>query len=146
MVFVTLIFVLRKFAWKPILEAVNEREASIKGALKQAEKARQEMESLQASNEAILKEAREERERILKEARDMKNNIVVLTIEELCVEDSIPEDFHVKLQELTVSGYRVIALAEKQLDPKVNWVAIQKMKRARGTPVQICNRTAECST
>ena len=76
LVFVSLILVLRKFAWKPILEAVNQREESIKGALKQAEKARQEMESLQASNEAILKEAREERERILKEARDMKNNIV----------------------------------------------------------------------
>jgi len=65
-----------------------------------------------------------------------KRNFTVYTkgapekIEELCVEDSIPEDFHVKLQELTVSGYRVIALAEKQLDPKVNWVAIQKMKRA----------------
>ena len=76
LVFVSLILVLRKFAWKPILEAVNQREESIKGALKQAEKAREEMKSLQASNEAILKEAREERERILKEARDMKNNIV----------------------------------------------------------------------
>ena len=76
LVFLLLIFLLRKYAWKPILNAVNEREQSIEGALKAAEKARQEMESLQASNEAILKEAREERERILKEARDMKNNIV----------------------------------------------------------------------
>lgn len=50
-------------------------------------------------------------------------------IEELCLEESIPEDFHTRLQELTASGYRVIALAAKQLDPKVNWVAIQKMKR-----------------
>ncbi|MCH1455673.1 MAG: F0F1 ATP synthase subunit B [Schleiferiaceae bacterium] len=76
LVFLLLIFLLRQYAWKPILNAVNEREQSIEGALKAAEKARQEMESLQASNEAILKEAREERERILKEARDMKNNIV----------------------------------------------------------------------
>ena len=76
LVFLLLIFLLRRYAWKPILNAVNEREQSIEGALKAAEKARQEMESLQASNEAILKEAREERERILKEARDMKNNIV----------------------------------------------------------------------
>lgn len=50
-------------------------------------------------------------------------------IEELCLEESIPENFHSRLQELTVSGYRVIALAAKQLDSKVNWVAIQKMKR-----------------
>ena len=76
LVFVLLIFLLRKFAWKPILEAVNEREESIEGALKAAEKAREEMKSLQADNEAVLREAREERERILKEARDMKNKMI----------------------------------------------------------------------
>ena len=76
LVFLLLIFLLRRYAWKPILNAVNEREESIEGALKAAEQAREEMASLQASNEAIMKEAREERERILKEARDMKNSIV----------------------------------------------------------------------
>ena len=76
LVFIILIFLLRKYAWKPILNAVNEREESIEGALKAAEQAREEMQSLQASNEAIMKEAREERERILKEAREMKNKIV----------------------------------------------------------------------
>ena len=76
LVFVALIFLLKKYAWKPILDAVNAREESIEGALKAAEKARKEMKALQSDNEAILKEAREERERILKEARDMKNKIV----------------------------------------------------------------------
>ena len=76
LVFILLIFVLKKYAWKPILNAVNEREQSIEDALKEAEKARLEMQSLQQSNEAILKEAREERERILKEARDMKNKMI----------------------------------------------------------------------
>lgn len=75
-VFIVLLLLLRRYAWKPILNAVNEREESIEGALKAAEKAREEMKALQADNEAILKEAREERERILKEARDMKNKIV----------------------------------------------------------------------
>lgn len=75
-VFIALILLLRKFAWKPILNAVNEREESIEGALKAAEKAREEMKALQADNDAILREAREERERILKEARDMKNKLV----------------------------------------------------------------------
>jgi F-type H+-transporting ATPase subunit b len=74
--FLLLVFLLGKFAWKPILKMVNEREASIEEALKAAERARDEMKSLQADNEAILKEAREERERILKEAREMKNKIV----------------------------------------------------------------------
>ena len=76
LVFLLLIFVLKRYAWKPILNAVNEREQSIEDALKEAEKARLEMQSLQQSNEAILKEAREERERILKEARDMKNKMI----------------------------------------------------------------------
>jgi len=76
LVFLLLIFVLKKYAWKPILNAVNEREKSIEDALKEAEKARLEMQSLQQSNEVILKEAREERERILKEARDMKNKMI----------------------------------------------------------------------
>lgn len=76
LVFILLIVLLRKFAWKPILDAVNEREESIEGALKAAEQAREEMKSLQANNEAVLKEAREERERILKEARDMKNKMI----------------------------------------------------------------------
>jgi len=74
--FLLLVFLLGKFAWKPILKMVNEREASIEEALKAAERARDEMKSLQADNEAIMKEAREERERILKEAREMKNKIV----------------------------------------------------------------------
>src|SRR6056300_1606603 len=70
LVFVLLIFLLRKFAWKPILDAVNEREESIEGALKSAEKAREEMKSLQANNEAVLKEAREEQNKMIAEAKD----------------------------------------------------------------------------
>lgn len=74
--FIALLLLLKKFAWKPILDAVNEREASINDSLKAAERARQEMKSLQADNEKILNEARAERERIVKEATDMKNKIV----------------------------------------------------------------------
>lgn len=74
--FLILLFILRKFAWKPILNSVNERESSIKNALAEAEKARLEMENLQADNERILKEARAERESMLKEARELKNKIV----------------------------------------------------------------------
>ncbi|MEK6152802.1 F0F1 ATP synthase subunit B [Flavobacteriaceae bacterium 3-367] len=74
--FAILLFVLRKFAWKPILGAVGDREDSIKKALAEAENARKEMQNLQADNERILKEARAEREAMLKDARDMKNKIV----------------------------------------------------------------------
>lgn len=74
--FLILLFVLRKFAWKPILGAVNSREEGIKDALAAAEKARLEMENLHADNERILKEARIERETMLKEARDIKAKMI----------------------------------------------------------------------
>ncbi|HKK11589.1 MAG TPA: F0F1 ATP synthase subunit B [Flavobacteriaceae bacterium] len=74
--FALLLFVLRRFAWKPILGAVNSREEGIKEALASAEKARREMENLHADNERILKEARLERESLLKEARDIKTKMI----------------------------------------------------------------------
>lgn len=74
--FFVLLFLLRKFAWKPIVNTVDNREQSIREALDEAEKARLEMQNLQADNERILKEARVEREAMLKEARELKNKIV----------------------------------------------------------------------
>ena len=74
--FLVLLFLLRKFAWKPILGAVSDREDGIKEALAAAENARREMENLQADNERILKEARAEREAMLKEAREIKNKMI----------------------------------------------------------------------
>lgn len=75
-IFVGLILLLKKFAWKPILDAVNEREQGIKDALLSAENARQEMENLQADNQRILNEARAERDAMLKEAREMKEKMI----------------------------------------------------------------------
>ena len=74
--FFILLVVLRKFAWKPILGAVDERENGIKNALEAADKARMEMENLKADNERILNEARAEREGMLKEAREIKTKMV----------------------------------------------------------------------
>ena len=74
--FLFLLIILKKFAWKPILGAVSEREEGIKKALASAENARKEMENLNADNERILKEARAEREDMLKEARDIKNKMI----------------------------------------------------------------------
>lgn len=74
--FLLVLFLLKKFAWKPILKMIKDREESIETALKSAEKAKAEMQELQAGNERILKEARNERDAMLKEARDMKDKIV----------------------------------------------------------------------
>ena len=74
--FLVVLFVLRRFAWGPILAALNDREASIAGALNEAERVRKEMEELAASNENQLKEARAERDRMLREAREMADKLV----------------------------------------------------------------------
>ncbi|MFS4415395.1 F0F1 ATP synthase subunit B [Maribacter sp. 2307ULW6-5] len=71
-----LIFLMVKFAWKPILDSLNERETGIQEALAAAESARKEMQNLQADNDKMIKEARAEREAMLKEARDIKNKMV----------------------------------------------------------------------
>lgn len=76
LIFVGLIFLLKKFAWKPILDAVNQREEGIRNALLSAENARKEMQNLQADNQRILNEARAERDTMLKEAREMKEKMV----------------------------------------------------------------------
>jgi len=75
-IFIFLILLLKKFAWKPILDAVNEREEGIKNALLSAEKAKEEMASLQSDNEETLKKARSERDSILKEAREIKQQLI----------------------------------------------------------------------
>lgn len=75
-VFIILLLLLTKFAWKPILSAVNEREMHIEDALNQAKKAREEMAYLKNENEKILQQAREERDAMLKEARDMRNQTI----------------------------------------------------------------------
>ncbi len=74
--FLALVFLLKKFAWKPILDAVNEREEGIKNALLSAENAKQEMQNLQADNQRILHEARLERDAMLKDAREMKEKMI----------------------------------------------------------------------
>jgi F-type H+-transporting ATPase subunit b len=68
-IFLGLFFILAKFAWKPILTGLKEREESIQTALDSAERAKQEMAALQAGNEKLLKEARDERDKILAAAR-----------------------------------------------------------------------------
>ena len=76
LIVVCLLLLLRKFAWNPILNAINDREQGIRSALQSAEDARAEMQNLQADNVRIMKEARAERDGLLKEARDIKQKII----------------------------------------------------------------------
>lgn len=74
-VFLLLVFLLSKMAWKPIMGSLKEREENIQDALDTAEKLRQEMAGLKADNEVLLKQAREERDKVLREAREVANKM-----------------------------------------------------------------------
>lgn len=74
--FLTVLFLLSKFAWKPILKMISEREKTIEDALLSAENAKQEMARLTANNESLLREAKVERDAMLKVARETKDQII----------------------------------------------------------------------
>jgi F-type H+-transporting ATPase subunit b len=74
--FVVVLFLLKKFAWKPILKSLNERESNIANSIAAAEKVRAEMAQMKSENEALLAKAREERGQMLKEARETKDKII----------------------------------------------------------------------
>lgn len=76
LIFLLLLLILRMFAWKPILNAVKNREKSIKSALESAERAKEEMKKLLAKNEEILQQAKVERELIMREAKEVKEKII----------------------------------------------------------------------
>ena len=74
--FSIVLFVLGKFAWPAILSGLKEREASISAALQSAEKAKEDMQQLQADNERILQEAKQERDQLFKDAKEVKNKMI----------------------------------------------------------------------
>jgi F-type H+-transporting ATPase subunit b len=74
--FTIVLFLLKKYAWKPILNTLNDREKSIADALDSAERAKQEMKTLQSNNERILNEAKAERDQLLKDAREIREKMI----------------------------------------------------------------------
>ncbi|HYE53325.1 MAG TPA: F0F1 ATP synthase subunit B [Chitinophagaceae bacterium] len=74
--FIIVLLILRKFAWKPILKALKDRETGISESLATAERVKAEMAQLQNENEALLAKAREERAQLLKDARETRDRIV----------------------------------------------------------------------
>ncbi len=106
--FAILLFILGKFAWKPILEAVKERENSIETALQRAEAAKDEMARLTNENEALLKQARVERDLILQEARKVKDQIISEA------KESANTEGHrmIEMARLEINNQRAIAMAD----------------------------------
>jgi F-type H+-transporting ATPase subunit b len=106
--FVLLLLLLRKFAWKPILRAVSEREEGIKDALAAAENAKKEMQNVSADNERLLQEARAEREAMLKEAREIREKMVA-DAKVLAKEEG---DKIIKQAQLSIEGEKKAAIAD----------------------------------
>ena len=135
-VFTLLVLLLKKFAWKPILSAVDERNQSIKNSLAQAEKARNEMSELTANNEKIIAQAKVDSDVILKEARDMKNEIISEAKDkaskeaEKLVSTAKEQILNEKMKAITELKNHVadlsIEMAEKILSSELSDVAKQK--------------------
>ncbi|WP_036381039.1 F0F1 ATP synthase subunit B [Muricauda sp. MAR_2010_75] len=103
-----LLFLLYKFAWKPILKAVNDREEGIKNALDAADAAKKEMQNVTADSEKLLKEARAERDALLKEAREIKESIVSEAKEQAKVEGNKM----IKQAQATIESEKKAAVSE----------------------------------
>ena len=135
-VFTLLVLLLKRFAWKPILSAVDERNQSIKNSLAQAEKARNEMSELTANNEKIIAQAKVDRDVILKEARDIKNEIISEAKDkaskeaEKLVSTAKEQILNEKMKAITELKNHVadlsIEMAEKILSSELSDVAKQK--------------------
>jgi F-type H+-transporting ATPase subunit b len=123
--FLIVFFILKKFAWKPILKSLKERETTIAGSLATAEKVRAEMAQLKSENEELLAKAREERAQLLKEARDTKERIISDAKEQAKTEaNKIMSEAHAAIQQQKMAaltdvknqvGILVVEVAEKVL-------------------------------
>jgi F-type H+-transporting ATPase subunit b len=106
--FLILLFLLRKFAWKPILGAVTERENFIENALLKAEAAKEEMSRLTNENETLLKQARAERDAILSEATKVKNQIIA-EAKDASIKES---NRQIELARIEINNQKAIAMAD----------------------------------
>ena len=128
--FLIVFFILKKFAWKPILNSLKERENSIADSLSTAERVRAEMVQLKSENEALLAKAREERGQILKEARDTKEKIINEAKEQAKIEaNKIITDAQAAIEQQKMAaltdvknqvGLMVIEVSEKVLRRELN--------------------------
>ena len=123
--FLIVFFILKKFAWKPILNSLKERETTIADSLATAERMKAEMAQFKSENEALLAKAREERAQLLKEARDTKDRIINEAKEQAKVEaNKIVTDAQAAIQQQKMAaltdvknqvGQLVIEVAQKVL-------------------------------
>lgn len=106
--FAILLFLLGKFAWKPILKAISDRENSIESALLKADAMREEMARLTNENENLIKQARSERDAILAEATKVKNQIIAEAKESAQKEGAR----QLEIARIEINSQKAIAIAD----------------------------------
>ena len=106
--FLLLWFLLGKYAWKPIIGALEGREQKIDNALREAEKAREEMANLKSEHTQLLNDAKEERARIIREAKEIKDEIIAEAREKAGVEYSKK----VNSAQLEINNQKMAAITE----------------------------------
>ncbi|MCJ8166133.1 F0F1 ATP synthase subunit B [Pontibacter sp. E15-1] len=121
--FLIVLFLLTKFAWKPIMKALHDREASIENALSAAEQAKLEMQGLKAENEKLLAQARLERDKILREATEAGNNLVEAAREKANQE-----------------GARMITMAREAIDSEKRAAIAEVKNQAASLSIEIAER------
>jgi F-type H+-transporting ATPase subunit b len=134
--FLVLFFILKKFAWKPILKSLNERETSIADSIAMADKVKAEMALMKNENEAMMAKAREERGQMLKEAKETSDKIVAAAKEQAKVEaNRIMADASLAIQNQKMAaltdvknqvGKLVVEVSEKVLRRELNDKATQE--------------------
>lgn len=133
LIFLTLFFLLRKMAWKPIMKAIQDREDSIQGSIDEAKKVREEMANLKAENEALLVEARAERDGMLREARAMGEEIVNKSREEATAEyqrtmDKALEEIRAEKMRALVDVKNQVAVLSIEVAEKILRAELSDMK------------------
>lgn len=140
--FLILLIILRKFAWKPILDAVDEREKSISESLEAADQAKTDMLHLKEDNKQMMKEAREQRDQMLRDAQDMKKRLIADATDEAGkksaemiakAQESIRSEKNAAIKELKSQvGLLSVEIAEKVIkaelkDEKSQKALVEKM-------------------
>ncbi len=135
--FIIVFFILKKYAWKPILTGLNQREANIAASIATAEKVKLEMAQLKNENEALLASAREERALMLKEAKEIKDKMINTAKDEAKIQASkIIADAHASIENQKMAaiidlknqlGNMVVEVSEKILRRELSNKAEQEI-------------------
>lgn len=134
--FLTVFFILRKFAWRPILTMLGEREKGIADSIATAERIKAEMSQFKSENEKLLAQAREERTQMLREAKETKDRIVNEAKEQAKTEaNKIIADAQVQIQQQKMAaltevkneiGSLAVEVAEKILRKQLSQAEAQE--------------------